>query len=127
MHFPFFRTHFGDTQLHPVSAGRSPTTHVGGVGDGVGEILGDGIGVGVGRANGVGVGVGLGVDDVSRSHTDNMGLTEELLATEVTDGFVKVGTESPPCIIATVPVGETYTMFEFAELAVEGVHPLSQK
>lgn len=129
MQRPFLRTHFGDTQLHPVLAGRSPDAHVGGVGEGVGEMLGDGIGVGVGRVSGVGVGVGVGfgVVETSASQTDNIGLTEKSLATAVTDGFVKVGMESPPCIIATVPVGETYTMFEFAELAVEGVHPLSQK
>lgn len=113
--------------MQPSTFSLWPTVHAGGDGEGVGEILGLGIGVGVGNVKGVGVGVGFGVDEVSASHTDNIGLTEKSLATAVTAGLVNVGMVSPPCIIATVPVGETYTIFEFAEFAVEGVHPRSQK
>ena len=129
MHLPFLRIHMGDTHLHPVTDGFSPKAHVTGVGDGVGEMLGVGLGMGdeTGDGEGSGVGVGLGVEDVSISQTDNIGLTEKLLATDVTDGLVNVGTVSPPCIIATVPVGETCTMFEFDALAVDGVQPRSQK
>ena len=78
MHFPFFLTHLGDTHWQPSTAGFWPTAHVGGVGEGIGEILGNGVGVGIVTGVGVGVGVGLGfgVDDVSGSQTDNIGLTE---------------------------------------------------
>ena len=76
-----------------------------GVGEATGGIMGVGVGVGVGL--GVGVGVGVGVPATYGSHTESIGFTDELLLTFVTDGVAKVGTVCPPCIIETVPVGDT--------------------
>jgi hypothetical protein len=76
-------------------AGGEPTGDVDGLGDGVG------VAVPTGGVTGVGVG---GVPVI----TDNSGLMPLLLLLQVfeTFGALKFGIDSPPPIIATVPVGE---------------------
>jgi len=125
---PFDLIHIGATHWHPVEAyapdwqvaGVAVGLGVGvgvpvGVGDGVGvgvELIGDAVGDGVGDDVGVGVGDAWGVL-VAASQTASIGLTDVLLATVVTEGLLNVGSVVPPFIIATVPVGDTYMIFEF--------------
>ena len=90
--------------MHPVMLGFSPAWQA--IGIGVGVTDGVGLGVGVGEADGVGLGDGVGVEDAA-VQTARSGLTDVLLATDVTAGLPKVGTASPPFNMATVPVGET--------------------
>jgi hypothetical protein len=47
--------------------------------------------------------------------------------TLLTVGLAKTGIDSPPMSMATVPVGETKTTFEFWLFAVLGVHVPLQK
>jgi hypothetical protein len=78
-----------------------------GVGVGVGVPLGGvDVGVGVGETVPLGLPVGVGVGGVP-VHTARSGFISCVpLAGPDTPGAVKVGTDSPPAIIATVPVGE---------------------
>ncbi|HTK38674.1 MAG TPA: hypothetical protein VL325_09295 [Pyrinomonadaceae bacterium] len=102
-----------------------------GVGSAVGEPtgdvdgLGEGVGVGVAVPTGVPTGVGVGGVPVI---TDNSGLMPLLLLLQVfeTSGALKLGIDSPPPIIDTVPVGDTYTTFEFEPLAFAAVQPFPQ-
>jgi len=87
--------------------------------------LGEGVGVGVAVPTGVPTGVGVGGVPVI---TDNSGLMPLLLLLQVfeTSGALKLGIDSPPPIIDTVPVGDTYTTFEFEPLAFAAVQPFPQ-
>lgn len=81
-----------------------------GDGVGVGSVVGDvdGLGDGVGVAVPAGVPTGVGVGGVPVI-TDRSGLIPLLLLLQVFEisGALKLGIDSPPPIIATVPVGDT--------------------
>ena len=92
--------------------------------------LTDGLGKGDGDGSGLGSGAGVGVGEgayVSYVQTESRGFTDDVLGTDVTSGLLNVGTLSPPCIMATVPLGDTYTIFALADVAVAGVHVPLQK
>ena len=89
---------------------------------GVGLAVGAGVAVGVCEGIGDAVGtvlpVGVGATADGRSQTARPGFIWLPLSNEAIEGVERAGIEEPPVRYAVVPVGETYTTFEFLSFAL---------